>query len=186
LEQPDDFQRLTEALMMANTTGNPADDHIYIAIQRFLNREGDCLDRRAFREWLDLWSDDLHYRVTAQVNQDAASGTLEYPIIDEDAVGLKARIDQISNPRLTHAENPPTLVRRFFSNLLVERGEGPNDYVAKSNILVYRTRSQLPDGSLYAGVRQDVLSCGNGNWRLMRRSVCLDQTVLVGSLSVIF
>jgi 3-phenylpropionate/cinnamic acid dioxygenase small subunit len=172
--------------MTASTPGNPADDHIYISIQRFLNLEGDCLNRRAFREWLDLWSDDLHYRVTAQVNQDAAAGALDYTIIDEDAVGLKARIDQISNPRLTHAENPPTLVRRFFSNLLVEHGDGPDDYVAKSSILVYRTRSQLPDGSLYAGVRQDVLCRVNGNWRLLRRSVCLDQTVLVGSLSVLF
>lgn len=172
--------------MTASTTGNPTDDQIYISVQRFLSREGDCLNRRAFREWLDLWSDDLHYRVTAQVNQDASAGTLDYAIIDEDAVGLKARIDQISNPRLTHAENPPTLVRRFFSNLLVEHGETPGDYVAKSSILVYRTRSQLPDGSLYVGVRHDVLCRVNGNWRLMRRSVCLDQTVLVGSLSVIF
>ena len=101
--------------MMANTTGNPADDHIYIAIQRFLNREGDCLDRRAFREWLDLWSDDLHYRVTAQVNQDATSGTLEYPIIDEDAVGLKARIDQndISHC-LAPEQAPPSSTARLI------------------------------------------------------------------------
>jgi 3-phenylpropionate/cinnamic acid dioxygenase small subunit len=162
--------------MIASAPGDPTDDHIYISVQRFLSREGNCLDRRAFREWLDLWSDELHYRVTAQVNRDAASTTVDYALIDEDAVGLKARIDQISNPRLTHAENPPTLVRRFFSNLMVEKGDGADVYVATSNVIVYRTRSQLPDGSLYAGVRRDVLSCGTGNWRFHDPRRCSSPT----------
>jgi len=73
----------------------PASDDIYVSVQRFLAREADLLDRRAYQDWFKLWSDDLEYRVAAQVNQDAAKDIREYAIVEEDAVGLKARVDQI-------------------------------------------------------------------------------------------
>ena len=172
--------------MRENTTRRPVNDDIYIAVQRFLNREADCLDRRAYREWLALCTDDIHYRVTAQLSQDATAGPRDYAIINEDASGLKARVDQISDPRLTHAENPPTLARRFLSNLQVEHGDGPDEFLASSNILVYRTRPQLPEGGFYVGSRRDLLRLVNGDWRLTHRVVCLDQTILFGGVSMLF
>jgi 3-phenylpropionate/cinnamic acid dioxygenase small subunit len=172
--------------MKENTTRRPVNHDIYIAVQRFLNREADCLDRRAYREWLALCSDDIQYRVTAQVSQELTAGQCDYALINEDASGLKARVDQISDARLTHAENPPTLARRFLSNLQVEHGDAPDEFLASSNILVYRTRPQFPEGAFYVGSRRDVIRLVNGDWRLMRRVVCLDQTIFFGGVSTLF
>ena len=164
----------------------PASDDIYVSVQRFLAREADLLDRRAYQDWFKLWSDDLEYRVAAQVNQDASKDMREYAIVEEDAVGLKARVDQISSPRLTHAENPPSLARRFFSGLQVHAGDRPDEYVATANVLVYRTRPELPEGGFYVGTRSDVLRQVGAEWRLVRRYVRLDQATLFGGVSTIF
>ena len=59
------------------------------------------LDRRDYGAWLALMTEDIHYRVTAAVSRDAGAKPVDYAIIDENLIGLKSRIDQISNPRLT-------------------------------------------------------------------------------------
>ena len=74
------------------------------------------LDRREYQQWLALLTDDVIYRVFARVTREAQATSLDYAIIDEDATSLKMRVDQISNPRLTRAENPPAFTRRFVSN----------------------------------------------------------------------
>lgn len=172
--------------MNNDTPRPPVSDEIYLSVQRFLSAEADFLDRRAYQDWFKLWTAELEYRVTAQVSQDAAAGTREYAIMEDDAVGLKARIDQISTPRLTHAENPPSLARRFFSGLQVQQGDNPDEYIASANVLVYRTRPELPQGGFYVGTRSDVLRGVNGEWRLARRIVRLDQVTIYGGVSTIF
>jgi 3-phenylpropionate/cinnamic acid dioxygenase small subunit len=166
----------------AHSVGNDT----YIDILRFLFREADILDRREYREWLGLLADDISYRVSAQINRDAMSGRLEYAIIDENAARLKARVEQIANPKLTHAENPPTLTRRFVSNLQAGPGTTPDEYVATSNLLIYRTRPELPDGALYVGERTDVLRRVGGDLKLAQRNVRLDQSILQGNVSTLF
>jgi 3-phenylpropionate/cinnamic acid dioxygenase small subunit len=163
-----------------------ASDDIYLSVQRFLSHEAELLDRRAYQDWFKLWTADLAYRVTAQVNQEAAAPVREYAIMEDDATGLKARLDQISTPRLTHAENPPSLARRFFSGLQVYQGDGPDEYIASANVLVYRTRPELPAGGFYVGTRRDVVRRVDGEWRLARRSVRLDQATIYGGVSTIF
>src|SRR3974390_1942394 len=92
------------------------DDSTYLAIQRFLYRETALLDRHDYGGWLALTTDDIRYLVHAKGGRGADADAVDYAIIDEDLVGLKARIDQISNPKLTRAENPPSLTRRVLSN----------------------------------------------------------------------
>jgi 3-phenylpropionate/cinnamic acid dioxygenase small subunit len=157
----------------------------YVAIQRFLFVEARLLDRRDYRQWLLLFTDDVVYRVLAQIHRDAEAGPLPYSVIDEGASRLKARVEQILNPKLTHAENPPTLTRRFVSNVLVSQGETADEYIATSNILVYRTRPDLSEGALYAGERTDTLRRVDGALRIARREVRLDQSLLHGSMSTL-
>src|SRR5689334_1056933 len=84
------------------------DNGLYVEIQRFLYREAALLDRREYSAWLALIAEDIHYRVTASVARDAGATPVEYAIVDENLTGLKSRVDQISTPRLTRAENPPS------------------------------------------------------------------------------
>ena len=164
----------------------PASDTAFLEVQRFLNREAALLDRRDYTAWFDLLADDVNYAVTARVSRPGESGPLDYAIIDEDADALRLRVLQIGDPRLTRAENPPTLTRRFVSNLEVEAADPPNDYVAHSNLLVYRQRGTAPDGDFYAGRRRDLLRRDGRSLRLADRLVRLDHNVLFdGSLSII-
>jgi 3-phenylpropionate/cinnamic acid dioxygenase small subunit len=157
----------------------------YVATQRFLFVEASLLDRRDYRGWLALLTNDVVYRVLAQIHRDADVDPLPYAIIDEGASRLKARVEQILNPKLTHAENPPTLTRRFVSNVLVSQCETAGEYIATSNILVYRTRPDLTEGALYAGERTDTLRRVDGALRIARREVRLDQSMLHGSMSTL-
>jgi 3-phenylpropionate/cinnamic acid dioxygenase small subunit len=158
----------------------------YFAIERFLFVEAGLLDRRDYRRWLSLLTDDVTYRVLAYVNRDADLGPLPYAIIDEPAFRLKARVEQILNSKLTHAENPPTLTRRFVSNVLAAAGERKGEYIVTSNLLVHRTRPNISEGALYAGERTDILRHVEGALRIARREVRLDQSVLRGSISTLF
>ena len=158
----------------------------YFAIQRFLFVEAGLLDRRDYHSWLALLTDDVAYRVLAYVNRDADVGPLAYAIIDEPASRLKARVEQILNAKLTHAENPPTLTRRFVSNVLAAAGEREGEYIVTSNLIVYRTRPNISEGALHAGERIDILRRVDGALRIARREVRLDQSVLHGSISTLF
>lgn len=164
----------------------PADDSLYIEIQRFLFREAALLDRRDYAGWLALTTEDINYRVKAAVSRDAAAAAVDYSIIDEDAVALKSRIDQISNPKLTRAENPPSLTCRVISNIEVYRGNIPGEVLATSYLLAYRSRPSVPEGGFYVAHREDTLRKSGAGWRLARRLVQLDQVMLFdGALSTI-
>ena len=161
-------------------------DAAFLEVQRLLNREAALLDRRDYTAWFDLLTEDVKYVVTARVSRPAETGPLDYAIIDEDADTLRLRVLQIGDPKLTRAENPPTLTRRFVSNLEVEAAVPPNDYAAHTNLLVYRQRGTAPDGDFYAGRRRDLLRRDGGSLRIADRLVRLDHNVLFdGSLSIV-
>jgi 3-phenylpropionate/cinnamic acid dioxygenase small subunit len=124
--------------------------------------------------------------VTAAVSRDAGAKPVDYAIIDENLAGLKSRIDQISNPRLTRAENPPSMTRRVISNIEAYSGKKSDEFLATSYLLAYRGRPGIPQGGFYVAERQDILRKLDSDWRLARRDVRLDQTMLFdGALSML-
>ena len=157
---------------------SPVDIDDYVAIQRFLYAEVALLDQRAYQEWFALMTHDIRYRVTTVSARPAQDETFRFAIIDEDAQTLKMRVDQISDPNLTHAENPPTLTQRLVSNVEAYYGERNGVFEATSIILLYANRSGAPETGLYAGERQDVLIRDSNGFRIAKRTVNLAQTVL--------
>jgi PAH dioxygenase small subunit len=171
---------------MSGARMQSADNDTYLEIQRFLFREAALLDNRQYGDWLALLDEDIHYRVMARVVRDAGAGEVDYSIIEEYLAGLKSRIDQIANPRLTRAENPPSLARRFVSNIEAYPGAASGEFAATSYILVYRSRRNAPEGGFYVAERKDLLRRSDAGWRLARRLVRLDQSTLFdGALSTI-
>jgi phthalate 3,4-dioxygenase subunit beta len=162
------------------------DGDLYIEIQRFLFREAALLDRRQYDAWLVLMTEDIQYCVNAAVSRDAGAKAVDYSIIDENFVGLKSRIDQISNPRLTRAENPPSMTRRVVSNIEAYHSAAPSEFSATSYLLAYRSRPSVPEGAFYVAERQDLLRKSGSDWRLARRCVRLDNLMLLdGALSTL-
>ena len=171
---------------MNDIASRVVNDGLFVEIQRFLFREAALLDRRDYRAWLELAAEDIRYRVTAAVARDAGATSVNYAIVDESLSGLKSRIDQISNPRLTRAENPPSLTRRIVSNIEAHHGEPADELLVTSYLLAYRSRPSSPEGLFYVAVRNDTLRKSQSNWRIARRDVHLDQIMLFdGALSTL-
>jgi chlorobenzene dioxygenase small subunit/benzene/toluene dioxygenase beta subunit len=171
---------------MSDAKPSTVDNGLFVEIQRFLYREAGLLDRRDYAGWLSLLADDIQYRVTAAVARDAGATAVDYAIIDEDKAGLKSRVDQISNPRLTRAENPPSMVRRVVSNIEAFHSDKQDEFSVVSYLLAYRSRPSAPEGGFYVVARHDTLRRSRTDWLLARRNAQLDHTLLYdGALSTL-
>jgi len=57
--------------------------------------------------------------------------------------------------------------------------------MVRPNLLLYRNRGDAPQVGLLSAVRQDVLRRVNGSWKLVHRTILLDQaTVATLNLAV--
>ena len=172
--------------MSSAAPGTAVSDTEYVEIQRFMHHEAALLDRREFMAWLELLTDGIVYRVSVQVTRQGESGPEHYSIIDEDTDSLTLRIRQLADPRLTRAENPPSLTRRFVSNLEATHAAPPDTYTVVTNILVHRARARIKETGTYIGERRDVLRRLNGQLLIAERHVLLDHTILHdGSMSTL-
>jgi 3-phenylpropionate/cinnamic acid dioxygenase small subunit len=162
-------------------------DHaLLVRITNFLYQDAAMLDRGDYASWWKVLGDEIHYRVTAKVVREASVGNLEVALIDETAMELKQRVEQISTPRLTQAENPRSTTRRFVTNVMAHHGSTPDEFQVSSNLLVYRTTVDAVEGGLYSGGREDVVREVGGEFRLISRVVHLDQAVMFGAISILF
>lgn len=165
----------------------PVNTSDYIEIQRFFADEAAILDRHAYREWFALVSADISYCVTTHVLHPAEDGAQEHAIIDENHQLLGLRVEQLSEPKLTRAENPRSLYRRMVSNVRAYHDNDPDSFSAMTNILIYKNRPSNRDVQIYAGERQDKLFRRGQTFGITSRLVRLDQTILIGgTLGTIF
>lgn len=144
----------------------------------FLLREAELLDEGRYQEWLALLTEDVRYivpvRVTGEVETEQ---TVSMNHLDEDRASLELRIRRLETP-YAWAERPRSRTRHFLSNIRVSAGEREDEVWVRSNILLIRSRSDDPQAEWISGERQDVLRRVNGEWRLARRVVVLDQSVV--------
>ncbi len=172
--------------MTIQSSARPVDTLLYIELQRFLFREAKFLDRRDYQSWLALLTDDVTYRVRIRSFRDSGAAETDYAVVDDGPVELRKRVAQISNARLSRAENPPSLTRRLITNVEAFHQADEADILVESSLLAFRTRSGIPEGGFYIGKRHDVLRRTGDGFQLACRDVRLDQTVLLeGALSIL-
>lgn len=169
-------------------------------VERFLYREARLLDERRFREWLDLWTEDARYWMpvrTTRVPKDSKAMVIMNPAAyDDEELAKEGEIAYFDETRETialriqrletgmaWAEIPPSRTRRIISNIEVE--DAPGGVVAFSNFIVYRNRREH-EQDFFVGRREDTLRKGNGEWKIARRAVILDQNVLMSKDLSIF
>ena len=161
---------------------------LYHDIQQFLFNEARLLDERLFDDWLDLFTEDCRYwmpvRQTTMRAADEVRGDDELPLFDDDKKFLTARVHRLTRTPLAHAEKPPSRTRHFVANVTVaERADAEIDVAA--NILVYQSRLERTE-STFVGSRQDRLRRTPQGWRIARRKIVLDQTLVPRTLSIFF
>lgn len=170
-------------------------DDLIREIEQFLYREARLLDERRFQEWLALFTDDVHYWMAGRSNrypksskaihiskpelydEDDLPKSNELAILDEDRDTLGRRIARLGTG-MAWSEDPPSRTRHMVNNVEVMAGDSESHLKVYSNFLVYQNRRET-EWNLYVGSRQDVLRRVDDAWKIARRKIILDQSVLL-------
>jgi 3-phenylpropionate/cinnamic acid dioxygenase small subunit len=169
-------------------------DEIVREVEQFLFREARLLDERRFHEWLELFTDDVHYWMGARSNryprsskaiailspnryvEDDRTREAELSIFDETKETLAGRVARLDTG-MAWAEDPPSRTRHLVTNVEVAPGDAASELKVYSNFIVYRSRAESEE-DFYVGGRQDVLRRVDGAWKIANRKLTLDQNVL--------
>ncbi len=173
--------------MRPGRVGRMVDAALQHRVEQFLYREVRLLSELRFEEWLDLFADDARYwmpaRETVAGRPDAVAAEGEMAFFDDDKPFLAARIERLRSS-LAHAEQPPSRMRYFVSNVEVDDAGG-DELAVRCNLLVYQSRLERTE-VLYVGRREDRLRPEGDSWRIALRKVILDQTLIPRTMSTFF
>lgn len=150
-------------------------------ITTWLYKEAEILDGGRYRDWYDLVTEDLHYLVPLRVTREREAET---DIIggmahqDDDRAAIEMRVLRLES-EYAWAEDPPSRARHFVTNIRVSEGDCENEFDVRSNLLLYRTRGDVLAYDILSGERRDIIRRVDGQFRLARRVVLLDQTTVM-------
>ena len=158
-------------------------------VEEFLYAEADLLDERRFEEWLELLTEDVRYWMPMAKNFRFGEQEREYTRelrdvawIDEGKITLSQRVQQLLTG-IHWAEEPPSRICHMVSNVQILRTSAngvapPSEVTVRCRFLVYRNRVET-ETDVLVGKREDVLRRVDGGWKIARRMVVLDQSVLL-------
>jgi len=157
-------------------------------IEDLLYREAELLDERRYEEWLDLFTDDCHYFMPMRKNVPHDAPEREFTRagtdvnwFDEGKDTLTRRVRQIRTG-VHWAEEPPSRICHLVSNVQIlatsPPGPLPSQVEVKCRFLIYRNRVET-ETDLLVGKREDRLRRIDGGWKIARRKIILDQSVLL-------
>lgn len=158
-------------------------------VESFLYEEAELLDNREFSDWLDLLHEDIHYFMPMRHNvkfgqHDKKENSSEENGIswfDEGKWTLSKRVEQILTG-VHYAEEPLSRVSHLVTNVHVTSAmptvEDPEEVSVSSRFLVYLNRVEY-ETYFFVGKRYDVLRRVNGEFKIFKRKVILDQNVLL-------
>ena len=157
-------------------------------IEQFLYQEAEILDDRRFKDWLDLLDEDIRYWMPIRRNVKFGESEREYTRegqdiswFDEGKDTLTRRVNQILTG-VHWAEEPLSRICHTVSNIQVLDAtpsvSEATEVTVKCRFLIYRNRVQTETDFL-VGKREDMLRKVDGQWKIARRKVILDQNVLL-------
>ncbi len=153
-------------------------------IEDLLAREAHLLDERRFTEWLDLFTEDVEYVMPLREYLQGDVEPAGHPVIRDDLDMLRVRVAK-DNTGYSHSELPASMTCHLVTNVVVDEIPGSDEVEARSMFLVRQAR-KLRDEAWWAGRRIDRVRRVDGSWRLARREIYLDATVLPRGISIFF
>lgn len=162
---------------------------LWLELMAFYVHEAWLLDDRRFKEWLDLFTDDVLYFIPRRKNvprreshrEVTALGDLA--LMEDDRRYLEMRVARLETG-MAWGEDPPSRTRHLIGNLMAVESAG-GEVKARTAFLVYRSHLET-DHQILAGSREDVLRRVNGAWKVARRTILLDANVLLDKNLSIF
>lgn len=152
-------------------------------LEQALYDEADALDSRRFDAWLDFLTPDVTYWMPVRSTRAQGEETLEFTrsgegaaYFDENRKQLEARVFKIYNVD-SWSENPPSRTRHVVSNVRILEKHSPTEVTVGCNFMLFRSRLDT-DEDLWVGRRVDRMRKVDERWKVARREIYLDQTVL--------
>src|SRR5437899_12336171 len=162
---------------------------LWLELMPFYIHEAWLLDERRFKEWLDLFTDDVLYFMPRRKNVLRREAHREVTplgdlsLIEDDRRYLEMRVARLDTG-MAWGEDPPSRTRHLIGNLVAEP-LAKGGVKAKTAFLGYRPHLET-DHQLLAGSREDVLRRVNGAWKISKRTILLDANVLLDKNLSIF
>src|SRR3984893_171804 len=165
-------------------------------VEDFLYMEADLLDQRMFREWLALRAEELVYfmpiRRNVKFGQHAEKENTRQgegiSWFDEDKWTLTKRVEQILTG-VHYAEEPLSRLCHMVSNVQSGAVRPDLDQVRKrdvtSRFLIYQNRVQY-ETYTFVGKRNDTLRATEAGWKVARREIILEQSILLAKNLTMF
>jgi biphenyl 2,3-dioxygenase beta subunit len=165
----------------AASAGLPERMLLQYEVEQFLYAEAALLDARQYRDWLGLLADDIHYWMPIRRTVTLSDLDLEFTkpgdmaYFDDDRAFLEMRVKKLEAGS-AWSEDPPSRSRHFVANVRILNVEG-DEITVEVAFHLYRTRLNSEVGG-WVGRRVDMLRRVDGGFRLARRHIFLDQTVI--------
>lgn len=156
------------------------DQALWFAVNRLYAAEARYLDQEDYERWFGLLTEDLHYWMPTRETRFRRDETPPDPqrmnFYKETLESLRMRASRLDTGT-AWSENPRTRYRHLITNVEVFPASG-NEIRALSNFIVYRHRLEREEAWL-VGQREDLLRTIDGELRIARRTILLDQSVLL-------
>jgi len=178
------------------TAGSPLpySDPVHQAAHQFLVEEAALLDAADYAGWLALLCEDIRYLMPVRVTTargagfDSLDGMAHF---DENMYALRKRVERLATDH-AWTEDPPSRTRHFVSNVRtfpaggagaaggVEGAGGAEgaELRVESSLLLFRSRGDTREADLVSAGRTDTLRLTNAGYRLARREIAVDESVL--------
>lgn len=160
----------------------PVGSEVYNQIAEWLYEEALLLDEIRLAEWTDRLAEDLAYtcpmRVTRSLSEQQKAIVRTVKHFDETYLSILGRVGRLTNTKSAWAEDPPSRTRRLVTNLLVSATDNTDEFEATSYLLLTRSRFEENHFTFFSAVRNDLLRRSGDGWKLARREIIPDQSVL--------
>ncbi|MGB9226427.1 3-phenylpropionate/cinnamic acid dioxygenase subunit beta [Mycobacterium sp.] len=156
------------------------DDARHLIAHRWLVEETYLLDRQDYAAWLDTLTDDIHYYMPIRVTTSIGSGydtAKRMAHFDENKYSLSRRVARFATEH-AWTEDPPSRIRHHLSNVRTFATPVDNELIVESAVLLFRSRGDVREPALISAGRRDLLRRANRTWRLARRHIAVDESVL--------
>jgi phthalate 3,4-dioxygenase beta subunit len=157
----------------------PYSDPEHQAAHQFLVEEAALLDAADYAAWLNLLCEDIRYVMPVRVTTARGAGfdaLADMGHFDENLYSLRKRVQRLATDH-AWTEDPPSRTRHFVSNVRTFAGGGSGLRV-ESSLLLFRSRGDTRPPDLLSAGRTDILRRADDGYRLARREIIVDESVL--------
>jgi len=166
----------------------PLGSEIYNRLLETLYDEAAALDERRIDDWIAMIEQDIIYQAPIRLTRTGPNRDRDVMRtmfhFDENYESLLMRTGRLQ--KSAWAEDPQSRCRRFVTNVRVAECDTPGEYEVVSYLYLERSRGDSPDNENTTAERRDGWREGDGQYKLARREIIVDQAVLGMSNFAVF